>query len=92
MIADYRHHAAARREIIFVTIPVAGTVRETHRVKPPAYKHSQHQPWRPATRPPTKAQRMSEFMRRVQQQSEAVRELLKPNASMLKAWRSGASF
>jgi hypothetical protein len=58
MTDDRRHHVAIRREIIFVPVPVAGTVKETHRTKPPAYRHGQHQPWRPATRPPTKAQRV----------------------------------
>jgi hypothetical protein len=82
MTDDRRHHVATRREIIFVEVPVAGTVKETHRAKPPAYRHSQHQPWRPAhdipvTRPPTKAQRLGEFMRRVQQQTEDAREVMR---------------
>ena len=53
MTDDRRHHVATRREIIFVEVPVAGTMTRDHRAKPPAYRHDQHQPWRPATRHPS---------------------------------------
>jgi hypothetical protein len=81
MTDRYRHHVATRREIIIVPVPVAGP-DFGRRGKPPAYRHDQHQPWKPqrdipVTRPPTKAQRMSEFMRRVQQQTEDAREFMR---------------
>jgi hypothetical protein len=77
-----RHHAS--REIIFVPVPYeVGTPRETHRVKPGRYPRDRREAWRPATRPPklNKAQRMGEFMRRVQQQEEIIREFMKPDAN-----------
>ena len=88
-MTDYRRHRVTR-EIIFVPIEV-GTVKETHRVKPPAYRHDQHQPWRPATRPPNKAERIVRWLDQCRRQQEAVREMLRPDASLLRAWRSGAS-
>jgi hypothetical protein len=93
-MTDFRRHTASR-EIILVPVPYeVGTPRETHRVKPPAYRHNQREAWRPQRAIPaklTKAQRMGEFMRRVQQQEEVVREMLRPDARLLTEWLGGAA-
>jgi hypothetical protein len=76
MTDSFRHHRASR-EIIIVPVPVAGP-DYGRQGKPPAYRHNQHQPWKPQRDiPATKAQRMSEFMRRVQQQTEDAREFMR---------------
>jgi hypothetical protein len=82
---SYRRHVATRREIIFVPYEV-GTVKNTRYVHPPHYPQQDRSPWRPATRPPTKAERLIEFLRRVQKQTEDARSMLRPDARLLKAW------
>ena len=92
MTDDRRHHVATRREIIFVPIPVAGTVRETHRAKPPEY------PARASInlgdqRPDRQARRNGSFAGSIKcrRQEEAVREFMKPDANLLKAWLGGVA-
>jgi hypothetical protein len=94
-MTEYARHHRASREIIIVPVPYEiGSPKHGREVKPARYPSNQHQPWRPATFPPrpTKAQRMSEFMRRVQKQSEEVREMLRPDAALLREWLSAANF
>ena len=79
MTDDRRHHVATRREIIFVEVPVAGTVRETHRAKPPAYRHDQRQPWKPQRdipAKPNKAEALRRFLERVNRQNEEIRAFM----------------
>jgi hypothetical protein len=90
-MTDYRHHVATRREIIFVPIPVAGTVRETHRAKPGKYPHERREAWRPATRPPNKAERIVRWLDQCRRQEEAIREMLRPDARLLEAWLGGVA-
>jgi hypothetical protein len=91
MSDHYRHHHASR-EIILVPVPYeVGTPRETHRVKPPAYRPNQHQPWRPRTKPPSKAERVVRFLDQCKRQEEAIREMLWPDVRLLAEWRSGAA-
>jgi hypothetical protein len=76
MSEDYRRHQAVRREIIFVPVPYeAGTVKETHRAKPPAYRRNQHQPWRPRSKPPNKAERVVRWLDQCRRQEEIVTRL-----------------
>jgi hypothetical protein len=92
MSENFRHHVATRREIIIVPVPYEiGTVKHTRTVHPPAYRHGQHQPWRPATRPPNKAQRVARWLDQCKRQEEIVREFMKPDASLLKAWLGGVA-
>jgi hypothetical protein len=67
-------------------------VKETHRAKPPAYRHGQHQPWRPQRDiPPTKAERIVRWLDQCKRQEEAIREFMKPDANLLKAWLGGVA-
>jgi hypothetical protein len=85
-MTDYSHHRASRDvQVVLVPIPVAGTIRETHRAEPPRYPYDRREAWRPATRPPTKAQRVGRWLDQLRRQEEAVREMLKPDLALLKA-------
>ena len=89
-MSDFRHHHASRDvQIVLVPVPVAGTVKETHRVKPGSYPRNRREAWRPATRPPNKAERVARWLDQWKRQEEAIREMLRPDANLLKAWRSG---
>jgi hypothetical protein len=88
-MSDYRRHTASR-DVQIVLVPYeVGTPRETHRVKPGKYPRDRREPWRPATRPPNKAERVVRFLDQCKRQEEAIREMLRPDANLLKAWRSG---
>lgn len=88
---SYRRHVATRREIVFIEVPVAGSPQEGRRLRPGPYKRNQLEPWKPATRPPSKAERIARWLDQCRRQQEAVREMLTPNAALLKAWWSGAA-
>ena len=90
-MTDFRRHVATR--VIVVPVPYeVGTVKETHRVKPPAYRHGQREAWRPATRPPNKAERIARWLDQMKRQEEIVREFMKPDATLLKAWLTEGRF
>ena len=91
MTDSYRRHVATRREIVFIEVPVAGP-DYGRRGKPPAYKRNQLEPWQPRTRPPNKGERVARWLDQCRRQQEAVREMLTPDARLLKAWWAGASF
>jgi hypothetical protein len=83
---DGRHHRASRDvQIILVPVPVAGTVKNTRYVHPPHYPRQGRSPWRPRTKPPTKAERVARFLDQCRRQEESVREMLKPDLALLKA-------
>jgi hypothetical protein len=91
MSDHYRHHHASR-EIILVPVPYeVGTPRETHRVHPPRYPHDRREPWRPATRPPSKAERVARWLDQWKRQEEIIREFMKPDARLLAEWLGGAA-
>ena len=71
---DGRHHHAMR--VVLVPIPVGGSPETFGQVKPPAYPHQRREYWRPRTRPPSKVERVIEFMRRVQKQDNEVRAFM----------------
>jgi hypothetical protein len=91
MTDAYRHHHASREIILVPVAYEVGTPRETHRVKPGRYPRDRREAWRPATRPPSKAERVARWLDQWKRQEEAIRELLKPNAALLAEWRSGAA-
>jgi hypothetical protein len=82
---DGRHHRASNPAIIFVEVPVAGCPKEGRRLRPPAYPSNQREAWRPATRPPTKAERLNRFLRDLAENDRISREMMKPDLAMLKA-------
>ena len=77
-MTDYRHHHAVRDvQVVLVPVPVAGP-DYGRQAKPRRYPRQERSPWKPQRDiPATKAQRMSEFMRRVQQQTEDAREFMR---------------
>jgi hypothetical protein len=76
MSDSYRHHVATRREIVFIEVPVAGPAFG-RQPKPPRYpRQVQTQPWRPATRPPNKAEALRRFLERVNRQNEEARAFM----------------
>jgi broad specificity phosphatase PhoE len=83
-VADARHHHASR-EIVFVTIPEAGSPKDARRLPPPAYKRTQHERWKPQRFIPAKqrqAERIVEIMRDLDERAEAARQMLRPDAAM----------
>jgi hypothetical protein len=79
-MTDYRHHHAVRDvQVVLVPVPYEiGSPKEDRRGKPLPYPRQERSPWKPQRDiPATKAQRMGEFMRRVQQQTEDAREFMR---------------
>jgi hypothetical protein len=73
-----RHHHA-HCDVVFVAVPVAGSPEPLRRQPPPAYPVNQRSHWRPATRPPSrqsKAKRLIEFMRDLDQRTEDARQFM----------------
>jgi hypothetical protein len=90
-MTEYARHHRASREIILVPVPVAGPAFG-RQPKPGRYPSNPREAWRPATKPPTKAERVKRFLDGVRRQEEAIRELLRPDAAGLAEWVSAASF
>ena len=76
-MTEYARHHRASREIIVVPVPYEiGSPKHGREVKPPAYRHDQHQPWRPATRPPNKAEKFARFLDRIRKQEQDIRAFM----------------
>jgi hypothetical protein len=85
-MTEYARHHRASREIIIVPVPYEiGSPKHGREVKPRNYPHQRREAWRPATRPPSKAERIARWLDGVRRQEEAVREMLKPDLALLKA-------
>ena len=68
-----------RREIIFVPYPVPTAGADWRKeVKPLPFRRNQPTHWRPANRPPSKAQASVNLLRRMVEQEAAVRQMLRP--------------
>ena len=92
MTDHYRHHHAARDvQIVLVPVPVADTIKETRRSRPPNYPHDRREPWCPRSKPPNKAERIVRFLDQCKRQEEAIREMMHPDANLLKAWLGGVA-
>lgn len=93
MSGAYRHHHASRDGpvVVLVPIPVGGSPKEANRQRPAPYQRNPREHWRPATRPPSKAERLARFLDTMRRQDEIVREFIKPDAALLKAWLAGAN-
>ena len=75
---DGRHHRAV--QVIVVPVPVAGSPETFRTIKPPAYPHQQRDHWRSQRSIPVKqrkAERLIEFMGRVQEQDNEVRAFMR---------------
>jgi hypothetical protein len=95
MSDDYRHHRAHAPAVIIVPVPVPmeiGSNRVLREVKPPKYPHNSREHWRPAQHPPrlTKPQRLAKWLDGWAQQDQVIREYMRPDAALLRAWLSGA--
>ena len=76
MVMDGRHHHA-RRDLVLVAVPVsfdAGSPKEAHRQRPPRYPRNSREPWRPRTKPPSKAERLARFLDAINRQDQTVRD------------------
>jgi hypothetical protein len=91
-MSDARHHHASRDvAVVFVEVPVGGSPKEANRQPPPRYPRNSRQPWRPRTKPPNrKAEGLRRLFGEFERQDRIVREMMKPDAAMLKAWMSGS--
>jgi hypothetical protein len=87
---SYRHHVATRPVVVFVPVPCGGSPEPLRRKPPPAYKRNQWSPWRPQRSIPTNrkaaARRMIELLRELDRRAEDARQMLRPNAALLKQW------
>ena len=90
-MSDARHHTA-HREIIFIEVPVAGSPKEGRRLRPGPYKRNSFEPWRPATRPPNKAERLKRFLDDMRRNDEIARECMRPDVVGLRSWLAEARF
>lgn len=77
---DRRHHRVSRDpdvRIVLVPYPVpeAGP-QHIQRGKPGQYKRDQPEHWRPAQRPPTRAQKAARFIDALQRSDQAAREFM----------------
>jgi hypothetical protein len=84
-MSEARHHKAVCREIIFVEVPVCGSPKNSREVKPARYPHQQREPWRPATRPPSKAEKLARLIDAMRKQDQMVREMMRRDLALLKA-------
>jgi hypothetical protein len=71
---NYRHHKA---QIIFIPVE-AGSPKEAHRQRPAPYQRNVLEPWKPRTRPPSKAERLARFIDAMRRQDQMVREMMRP--------------
>ena len=76
-MSEYRHHVA-HPAVIFVEVPSAGSPKPVDARRPPRYPQQQRQPWRPATRPPSKADATVRLLRDIAANEMAVRQMLRP--------------
>jgi hypothetical protein len=82
-MADARRHHAV--QVIFVETPSAGSPKSTRGVKPGNYPRQDRTPWRPADRPPNKAEKLVKFLDRIQQQDRELRSFMRPDMAALNA-------
>ena len=74
-MSDARRHHAARTEYIFVPIEI-GSPKERDRQRPGQYKRNQPEHWRPAQRPPSKAEKVASFLDGMRRSDQAARDFM----------------
>ena len=88
MSGNWRRHRASRDAPVILVIGSPETIRQT---KPPKYPHQRREHWTGPPKRRGKADVLREFMRRIAEQDETARSILRPDAAALKAWLSGAA-
>ncbi len=75
MSDDFRHHRAGRDRIVLVPypVPVAGPEHK-QRGKPGPYPRQGKEAWQPRTLPPTKAQKVANFLDSMNRSDQAARD------------------
>lgn len=77
MSDDFRHHRAGRDRIIIVPVPYeAGSPKQKFMPPPGEYKRDQPEHWRPAQRPPSKAQKVRNLLDGITRSDQAAREFM----------------
>ena len=85
-------HRHANRDIIIVPVPVPVAGADWRKqIKPPNYPQQQRQHWNPRTTPPSKAVASKRLLDAIVRQDQIVREFMRPDAAMIKAWLSPSS-
>ena len=79
---DARHHHAV--QVIFVGMPSAGSPVPFRKTRPGPYPKQAHQPWKPRTKPPCKAERLARFLDSIRRNDEAAPQMFKPDLAHLK--------
>jgi hypothetical protein len=89
-----RHHRASRdAQIVFILPFEGGSPKEAREVKPPRYPSDRREPSRPRTTPPNrKIEAPRRWREDIRRRDEVARSMMRPNASLLKAWLASANF
>jgi hypothetical protein len=76
-MSDARHHHAPRDrvQIVFVPIEIGSPKQATH-PKPPAYPRQGKEAWQPRTRPPSRAEKVANFLDSMNRNDQAAREFM----------------
>jgi len=72
-----RHHRAHAPQVIIVPVPVGGSPEPSRAVKPRWPRQDRVPPWRPATKPPSKAERLQRLVDAMHRQNEDVRAFMR---------------
>ena len=81
MSESYRHHRAhaggpSNTVVVFVPIE-GGSPKEANRGRPAPYPSNRREPWRPATRPPSKAAATVRLLNAIARQDMEIAEFMK---------------
>lgn len=70
--------------VVLVPVPSAGSPEPARSAKPGPYPRQDRTPWRPATRPPNRGEKLARFLDAIRRSDEAARQMLRPNAALLR--------
>ena len=76
-MSDARHHRAGRDGpvVIFVPVPFeSGSPKQKYQPPPGQYKRNQPEHWQPRTRPPTKSEKVANFLDGIARNGAAARD------------------
>jgi hypothetical protein len=74
MGSDYRHHVA--RPAVILVLLEAGSPKNARAIKPRYPQQTQRQPWKPASRPPSKAESLRKLLERMNRQNGEIRAFM----------------
>lgn len=80
---DGRHHVA--RPAVVLILPEAGSPKTVRTVKPRYPSQTPREHWGGPPRRISKAEALQRLLRRITEQNEAVREMMRPDLALLKA-------